>query len=112
MPVGGWQKVNTWRFKGPLLAVAFLIGFFDHALHWGGASFAAAVATIVPTIGFRAYWNTWRFWGSLSALIFLQIPLVFALRPLVEKSGFPMLYAFGILDCAFVVAGLFYVLEG
>ena len=111
MLVRGWQKVNTWRFKGPLFVVAFLLGIFDHALHWGGASFAAAVAIIVPIIGFRAYWNTWKFWASLSAFILLQIPLVFALRSLMEKSGFPMLYAFGILDCAFVVTGFFYVLE-
>ena len=108
----GWQKVNTWRFKGPILAVAFLLGVFDHALHWGGVSLAAAVAIIVPTIGFRAFWNAWKFWVSLAAFALLQIPLVLVLRPLVERSGFPMLYAFGILDCAFVITGLFYVLEG
>jgi len=36
LPIKSWKKVNTWRFKGPVLAVAFLLGLFDHALHWGG----------------------------------------------------------------------------
>jgi hypothetical protein len=28
--------------KGPFLLAAFLLGFFDHALHWGRLLFAAA----------------------------------------------------------------------
>jgi hypothetical protein len=31
------------------------------------------------------------------------------MRPLVEKSGFPLLYAFGIVDCAVVIGGIYFV---
>jgi len=107
-----WQRINTWRIKGPILAVAFLLGIFDHVLHLGGVSFAAAIAIVVPAIGFRASWREWRFWASLAAVALLQIPLVLALRPLVDKSGFATLFIFGMLDCGFVLTAIFYVLEG
>jgi hypothetical protein len=100
----GWKKVNTWRVKGPLLAVAFLVGIFDHAWHLGGASFAAGIAVILPIIGFRDLWNTSKFWLSVAALAVLQVPVVVALRPFV--SGFPLLFAFAVVDCALVIAGI------
>jgi len=106
MTLKGWRKVNTWRIKGPFLAVAFLLGLFDHALHWGGASFAAGTAVVIPIIGFRAYWNRLKFWGTVAAMTVLQVPVVAALRPLVGRSGFPLLFAFGILDCALVITGI------
>ena len=109
MPLKGWKKINTWRIKGPLLVVALLVGFFDHALHWSGASVAAGIALLVPVIGFRDYWNTWKFWATVLAFAALEVPIVLLMRPLVEKSGFPVLYAFGILDCAFVIGGIYYV---
>lgn len=104
-----WQKVNAWPIKGPLLIVALLLGFFDHALHWGGAAFAAAIAVVLPIIGFRDFWGESRFWVTLGALALFQVPLVLAARILVEKPGFPLLYALTILDCMFVVLGLSYV---
>jgi hypothetical protein len=61
MPVRGWKKVNTWPIKGPILVAAFLLGFFDHALRWGRVSFAAAIAMVLAIIGFRDFWNGWRF---------------------------------------------------
>jgi hypothetical protein len=104
-----WQKVNTWPIKGPLLVVALLLGFFDHALHWGGAVFAAAIAVVLPIIGFRDFWSEWRFWVTLSVMALFQLPLVVAVRVFVEKPGFPLLYGLTILDCMFVVIGISYV---
>ena len=104
-----WQKVNTWPIKGPLLVVALLLGFFDHSLHWGGPAFAAAIAVLLPIIGFRECWSEWRFWATLSALALFQLPLVLAMRAFVETPGFPLLYALTILDCMFVILSLSYV---
>lgn len=50
-----------------------------------------------------------EFWVTVVALAVFQLPLVLEVRPIVEKSGFPLLYAFGIIDCMFVVAGIYYV---
>jgi hypothetical protein len=52
-PLKNWKKVNRWSFKAPLFIFALLLGFFDHALHWGPARFAAGLAMIIPIIGFR-----------------------------------------------------------
>jgi hypothetical protein len=104
-----WRKINTWPVKGPLLVVALLLGFFDHSLQWGGAAFAAGIAVVLPIIGFREFWSEWRFWAALSALALLQLPFVLAVRALVEKPGFPLLYALTILDCMLVILGLSYV---
>ena len=109
MSLKGWEKVNTWRIKWPLLAVAFLVGLFDHALQWGGASVAAGIAMVLPIIGFRDFWNRWKFWTTVVVFAVLQVPMVLLMRPLVGKSGFPLLWAFGILDCAVVIAGIYYV---
>ncbi len=109
MPVKGWKRVNTWRIKGPILVVALLLGFFDHALHWGSLSFAVAIAMVLPVIGFRDFWNVWKFWITVVALAVLQVPLVHVLRPVVEKSGFVFLYGFSILDCTLVAAVIFHV---
>jgi hypothetical protein len=111
MPVTGWKKVNTWTIKGPILAVALLLGFFEHTLHWGRATLAAALALVLPIIGFRDFWSAWRFWVTVFALAVFQLPLVLGVRSLVEESRFPLLYAFGILDCMFVVASIHYVLQ-
>jgi hypothetical protein len=107
MSLKGWKKVNTWRIKEPLLTVAFLVGLFDHALHRGGASVAAGMAMVLPIIGFRDFWNRWKFWTTVVVFAVLQVPMVLLMRPLVGKSGFPLSYAFGILDCALVIAGIY-----
>ena len=87
--------------------VALLLGFFEHALHWGGASFAAGVAIVLPTIGFRDYWKTGRFWMALVALALVQIPVAYAMNPFVK--GFPLTVTFGMVDCVLVVAAISYV---
>jgi uncharacterized membrane protein len=109
MPVKGWREVNTWPIKGPILVVALLLGFFEHTLHWGGATLAAAPAMVLPIIGFRDLWNVRKFWVTVAVLALFQLLLVLEVRPLVEKSGFPLLYPFGIFDCVFVVAGFYCV---
>jgi hypothetical protein len=59
---------------------------------------------ILPIIGFRDLWNTSKFWLSVATLAVLQVPVVVALRPFV--SGFPLLFAFAVVDCALVIAGI------
>jgi hypothetical protein len=106
MALKGWKKINTWRFKGRLLIIAFLLVFFDRALHWSGAPVIAGVALLLPVIGFRDFWNSWKLWATVLAFAVLQVSMVLLMRPLLEKSGFPLTYAFGIHDCAFVAAAI------
>jgi hypothetical protein len=109
MALKGWRKVNTWRIKGPFLVAAGLLGPFDHILHWGRASFGAGIAIVIPLIGFSGLWKKWKFWGTLGCLTVLQVPTVLALRPSMEHGGFPLLLAFSVLDCAFVITAISYV---
>lgn len=99
-----WRTVNEWSFKGPVLVLALLLGFFDHALHWERAQFAAGVAMLVPIFGFRDLWNEARFWITILLLGVLQVPLVMAVRPLAEQLKFPLMLTFGIFDCAVIIA--------
>lgn len=104
--------MNTWPIKGPILVAAFLLGFFDHALNWGRVLFAASIAMVLAIIGFRDFWNGRRFWVTVALLTALQIPLVIALQPQMEKAGLPWLYAFTILDCFLVVGAINFVCSG
>lgn len=108
-PIKGWRKVNAWSFKGPLLVLALLLGFFDHSLHWGRAPFAAGLAMIIPIIGFRDFWNKSRFWVTVVLLTILQIPIVIGLGPLIEQLRFPAMLTFGILDCAVMIVAVSWV---
>ena len=101
--------MNTWPIKGPILVAAVLLGFFDHNLHWGRVLFAAAIAMVLAIIGFRDFWNSWRFWVTVALLTSLQIPLVIALRPQMEKAGLTWLYAFTIFDFFLVVGAIYFV---
>ncbi len=101
--------MNTWPVKGPVLLAALMLGFFDHALHWGRLLFAATIAMLLPIIGLRDFWNSWKFWVTVGLLTSLQIPLVIALRPQMEKAGLPLLYAFTILDCSLLIAAIYFV---
>jgi hypothetical protein len=104
-----WRKVNVWSVKGPIFVVALLLGFFDHALHWGGASFAAGLAMALPIIGFRDFWNQTRFWITVLLLAALQVPLAVGVGPLIEQQKFPAMFAFGVLDCIFVALAISFV---
>lgn len=46
--------------------------------------FAVGTTLALPIIGFRAYWNRWRFWGTVAAMTILQVAAVAGLRPLEE----------------------------
>lgn len=104
--------MNTWPIKGPLLVAAFLLGFFDHVLHWGRVIFAAAIAMVLAIIRFRDLWTRWRSWVTITLLALFQIPLAIALRPRIENAGLPWLYAFTILDCSISVAAIYFVCSG
>ena len=82
-----WRKVNNWSFKGPLLVLALLLGFFDHALHWGRAPFAAGVAMLIPILGFRDLWKEARFWITIVLLGVLHVPLAQQIIKTVAADG-------------------------
>jgi hypothetical protein len=86
--------INDWSIKGPLLVVALLLGFFDHALHFGRASFAAGVAMVVPVIIFRDYWSKAKFWITVLLLGAGQAALVYGTRSMTEQFGFPFMLGF------------------
>jgi hypothetical protein len=112
MTVRGWKKVNTWPIKGPILVAAILLGFFDHVLHWGRVLFAALIAMVLAIVGFRDFWDGWRFWVTVALLTSLQIPLVIVLRPYMEEAGLPWLFAFTIFDCFLAVGAIYFVCSG
>jgi hypothetical protein len=49
---------------------------------------------------------------TVALLTSLQIPLVIALRPQMEKAGLPWLYASTIFDCVLVVGAIYFVCSG
>ena len=108
-PLKTWRKVNVWSIKGPILVLAILLGFFDYSLHWGRAAFAAGVAMVIPIIGFRDFWNEGRFWITVVLLGLAQVPLVIALRPLMEQIKFPLMLVFGISDSVLMVLAILWV---
>ena len=104
-----WRKINVWSIKGPILLLALLLGFFGDALHWGTAPLAAGAAVIIPIIGFRDFWNEGRFWITVFLLGAAQVPLVIVVRPLIDQLKFPLMFAFGIVDCVLVALAISWV---
>jgi len=102
-----WRKINVWPIKGPLLALAVLLGFFGDALHWGTVPLAAGAAMIIPVIGFRDFWGEGKFWITVLILGAAQVPLVIEVRPWVGK--FPSMVAFGVFDCVLVALAISWV---
>ena len=70
---------------------------------WGVRRFAAGVAMLIPIFGFGDLWNEARFWNTILLLGVLQVPLVMAVRPLVEQLKFPLMLTFGIFDYALII---------
>jgi hypothetical protein len=97
-----WKDINDWSIKGPIFVAALLLGFFDHALHWGRASFVAGLALIVPMIGFREYWNQAKFWITVALLGAIQVLLVLGVSSMMEQLKFPFMLAFGIADSVLI----------
>jgi hypothetical protein len=87
-----------------------LAGFFEHALGgWGGPIAMAAVALIVPVLMYRKFWNRGWFWITAALLGILQVPLVAAVRPLIEQARSFYTLAFVMIDGLFVVFALSFV---
>jgi hypothetical protein len=70
---------------------------------WMGAVLMSGAALILPVLQFRTLWSEARFWVVTALLMVVQIPLVIAVRPLVERLRAAFLLAFGIGDGLFVI---------
>jgi len=64
---------------------------------------------IIPLVGFRDFWNSGKFWMTVVLLGVLQVPLVIAVKPLMERLKFPFMFTFGMLDCALVALAISWV---
>ena len=104
-----WRTVNKWSVKGPLFVLALILGFLSGPLHWGHSAFVVGVAMIVPILGYREFWNEWKFWITVALLGVLQVPLALTVRALMEQQGLPFMLTFGIVDCLLVAAVLSFV---
>ena len=104
----GWRKLD-WSVKGPVYVIALILGFFDHALHWGALPFAAALAMTYPIVAYRDFWGEVRFWITISLLCALQVVVVIVTRPMFESSNIFVILAFGIVDCGLMVAAVSWV---
>lgn len=104
-----WKSISGWSIKGPIFLLALLFGIFGDALHVGPGAFAAGAAMVIPIVGFRACWNELRFWITVVLLGAAQVPLVMLMNPMLDQSGFALLFAFGALDSALVVIAIWWV---
>jgi hypothetical protein len=74
---------------------------------WGGSIAAAAGALIFPAIiYYRKGGKPHRFWVTVMLLTLVQIPLVIAVRPLVEQFQLVFMIVFAVADCVFVAFAL------
>jgi hypothetical protein len=94
----------SWRVKGPLFALALLLGLLSHAMNnWGEPIFFAAIALILPVFSYRRFWGRRWFWLMASILGAIQIPLVFAARPLIQQARAYYTLIFAMADVMFVI---------
>jgi hypothetical protein len=94
----------SWRVKGPLFALALLMGLLSHALHnWGEPIFFAAIVLMLPVFYYRRFWDRRWFWLMVMILGAVQIPLVFAAHPLVEQARTYYTVLFTMADLMFVI---------
>lgn len=102
-------KVNqlglSWPVKALLLSLALLAGFFEHALgEWAGPTAMAAIAVVVPVLLFRRFWSQTGFWITAVILGAIQVPVVVAVRPLIEQARSFYMLTFVIIDGLLVIA--------
>ena len=105
----GSGKVNqrglSWPVKALLLSLALLAGFFEHALgEWAGPAAMAAVAVVVPVLLFRRFWSQTWFWITAVLLGAIQVPVVVAVRPLIERTRSFYMLTFVMIDGLLVIA--------
>jgi hypothetical protein len=87
-----------------LVLLALLAGFFEHALGgWAGPTVMALIAVIVPVLLLRTFWNQAWFWVTATLLALLQLPIVLAVRPLIERARSFYMLTFGIADGLLVI---------
>lgn len=108
-PISKLKDINDWSIKGPMFVVAGLLGFFDHALHWGRASFVTGVAIVLPVIMFREYWNQARFWITVTLLGAIQVLLALGVSSTMERLKFPFMLVFGIADFMLMVLAISWI---
>jgi hypothetical protein len=72
---------------------------------WGEPSAMAAAAVVVPVLlrRFRRLWNQGKFWITVSLLAIIQIPLVTAGRPWIDRYSRISTLLCGIADGLFVI---------
>lgn len=93
--------------KAPLLLLAMLVGFFDHAMNdWGASIFPSAVAMTLPIFYYRRLWNQGRFWVAAALLGALQVPFIIAVRPMIEQARSKNMLVFTIADLVVVVVAI------
>jgi hypothetical protein len=103
----GWRlKVTGFAVGGLLALLSF--GSPNGYSRWGSVLMAGA-AIVLPTLQFRKFWSQGRFWVTVSLLAALQIPLVLAVRPLIERLRAVFLLEFVIIDGLFVIAAILFV---
>jgi len=90
-----------------LIFLAVLIGFFEHALGgWGGPVTMASAAMLVPILLYRRLWNEVRFWIAAALLAAIQVPVVIAVRPVIEHARSFYLLMFVMLDGLFMIVAI------
>lgn len=94
-----------WPVKVILFSMMGFLGLFGHAMNgWGEPVAMASAAVLVPIFlrQFHKFWNQSRFWITVSLLAAIQVPLVVAVRPVIERSRALYSLEFGIIDIMFV----------
>jgi hypothetical protein len=101
--IGRWKRINTWSIKGPVLLLACIYGGLSAAFNWDAVPLVAAIAIVLPILGFRGLWKETKFWITILLLGLVQIPLVIGMRMWLHKPSVPLLIAFSIGDCFLVI---------
>jgi|SRR5580692_1402773 hypothetical protein len=95
----------SWPVKALLLSLALLAGLFEHALgRWAGPTAMAAIAVIVPVLLFQRFWRQTWFWITAVLLGVAQVPVVIAVRPLIEQARSFYMLSFVMIDGLLVIA--------
>src|SRR6185437_17064567 len=108
-PETRWKRINTWSVKGPLLFFACVYGGLSAAFNWDAVPLVAVIATVFPILGFRGLWKETKFWITILLLGLVQIPLVIGMRMWLPKPSIPLLFAFSIGECFFIVVLVLWV---
>ncbi len=109
-PTVGWNP--GWRTKALALLIGGVIAaLFDgrpHGYGWGGAILSAGAALVVSAVAYQKLWGRRQFWITLALLAAVQVPVVIAVRPLVEQFRFVFMLVFGAVDCMVVISVIYW----